>query len=83
MLIRFSPPVHAPLIEPQVEMKPYLSGFFAPEVEEYARWILAGAGAANGGGVDDQRLQPDGSSFAISEASRGGAGRKRDALCRL
>ena len=48
-------------------MKPYLEGFCS-EVE-HARWILAGAGAANGESTLTISPQPDGSSFAISEAS--------------
>jgi FkbM family methyltransferase len=55
------------LIEPQVEMKPYIDGFCS-EVKN-ARWILAGAGAANGELALTIAPQADGSSFAIPEAS--------------
>jgi FkbM family methyltransferase len=63
------------LIEPQVEMKPSLDGFCS-EVEN-ARWILAGAGAANGELALTIAPQPDGSSFAFSEASAAEQGLER------
>lgn len=53
------------LIEPQIEMKPYLDQFCS---EANARWILAGAGAAKGELLFTIAPRSDSSSFTYSEA---------------
>jgi FkbM family methyltransferase len=75
------------LIEPQAEMEPYLYGFCS-EVKN-ARWILAGAGAANGELALTVAHDDDSSSFAIPEATARERGLERrivpivtlDAVC--
>lgn len=55
------------LIEPQIEMKPYLDEFCS-RVKK-SRWIIAGAGEREGELPFTIAPNPDGSSFAISEES--------------
>lgn len=54
------------LIEPQIEMKPYLDQFCSEA--KNARWILAGAGAAKGELLFTIAPRSDSSSFTYSEA---------------
>lgn len=55
------------LIEPQIEMKPYLDKFCSGS--KNSRWIVAGAGAEEGELPFTIAPNSDGSSFAVSEES--------------
>ncbi len=63
------------LIEPQVEMKPYLDRFCS-DVKN-SRWILSGAGAENGEMPFTIAENSDGSTFTISENMANEKGLKR------
>lgn len=65
--LKIFPDCRFTLIEPQIEMKPYLDKFCSNA--KNSQWIVAGAGAVEGEFPFTVAPNSDGSSFAVSEES--------------